>query len=44
MMETATDLDHVLRAISGPDLYRNNIFAITGATADATAGQIRRMR
>jgi hypothetical protein len=43
-METATDLDHVLRVISGPDLYRNNIFAVTGAAADASAGQIRRMR
>jgi hypothetical protein len=43
-METATDLDHVLRAISGPDLYRNNIFAVTGVAADASAGQIRRMR
>jgi hypothetical protein len=43
-METATDLDHVLRAISGPDLYRNNIFAITGVPADASAAQIRRRR
>jgi hypothetical protein len=43
-METATDLDHVLRAISGADLYRNNIFAVTGVPADASAGQIRRRR
>ncbi|MET0237988.1 MAG: hypothetical protein ABW224_25335 [Kibdelosporangium sp.] len=43
-METATDLDHVLRGISGPDLYRNNIFRVTGLPAEATAGQIRRRR
>ncbi|MBP2324410.1 hypothetical protein JOF56_004795 [Kibdelosporangium banguiense] len=43
-MQTATDLDQVLSAISGPDLYRANIFNITGVPAGASAGQIRRMR
>ncbi|WP_380141849.1 hypothetical protein [Kibdelosporangium aridum] len=43
-MQTATDLDHVLRAVTGPDLYRGNIFGVTGLPVDATAAQIRRRR